>query len=71
VRRSTMALAATALLTAGCGGGASPSAPSAPSTPAPTPTPAPSAVVVLDSGNFDAQVLRATRPVLVEFHSPT
>jgi hypothetical protein len=66
VRRSVTALAVAALVAGGCGGGSSPT------TPAPTPTPAPTAtIVVLDSTNFDAVVLRATKPVLVEFHSPT
>jgi hypothetical protein len=59
-------LAGAALLAGGCGGGSSPSTP----TPAPTPTPS-SAVVVLDSGNFDSLVRAGSKPSLVEFHSPT
>ncbi len=64
MRRRVLAAAGVALL-AGCGGGSSLT------TPTPTPTPIPSAVVVLDSSTFDALVLGATKPVLVEFHSPT
>jgi hypothetical protein len=59
-------MASLALLTGACGGGSS-----SPTTPTPTPTPIPSAVVVLDSSNFDALVLGGTRPVLVEFQLPT
>lgn len=53
-------------LLAACGGsgGGSPAAPS-------TPTGGASRVVVLDQGNFDASVLAAPRPSLVEFLSPT
>jgi hypothetical protein len=69
VRRTVLAVGALCLL-AGCGGGGSPSTPTAAATPSPTPTVS-SAVVVLDSSNFDALVLGATKPVLVEFHSPT
>lgn len=66
MRRSVTALAVAALIAGGCGGGSSPT------TPAPTPTPTPTAnIVVLDSSNFDALVLGATKPALVEFHLPT
>ena len=65
MRRRVLAVAGLALL-AGCGGGSSPTT----ATPTPTPTPIPSAVV-LDSNNFDALVLRATKPAMVEFQSPT
>jgi hypothetical protein len=65
VRPWILAVAGVALL-AGCGGGGS-----SPTTPAPTPTPIPSAIVVLDSSNFDAVVLGASKPSVVEFHSPT
>ena len=65
MRRWTLAVAGVALL-AGCGGGGS-----SPATPDPTPTPIPSAIVVLDSGNFDAVVLGPSKPSVVEFHSPT
>jgi hypothetical protein len=61
--------AAVALLAGACGGGGS-----SPTTPSPAPTPTPAAaskVVVLDSGNFESLVLAATRPSVVEFHSPT
>jgi hypothetical protein len=68
VRRRVLAVAGLVAL-AGCGGGSSPTTPTP--TPAPTPTPVPSAIVALDSTNFDALVLGATRPVLVEFHLPT
>ncbi len=69
MRRKVMALAGAVLLAGGCGGsGSSPSTP----MPTPTPTPAPSsAVLVLDSSNFDALVLGASKPGVVEFHSPT
>ncbi len=65
VRRRVMVVAGVALLVGGCGGGGS-----SPSAPTPTPTPS-SAVVVLDSSNFDALVLAAPKPSAVEFHSPT
>jgi hypothetical protein len=66
VRRTVLAVAGLLVL-AGCGGGGS-----SPSTPTPTPTPTvPSAVVVLDSSNFDALVLGGTKPAVVEFQSPT
>ena len=65
MRRRVLAVAGAALL-AGCGGSRS-----SPTTPAPTPTPTSSAIVVLDSSNFDAVVLGAAKPVVVEFHSPT
>jgi len=69
VRRSVMVAAGVALLAGGCGGGgSSPTTPT--STPTPTPTPS-SAVVVLDSSNFDALILAAPKPSAVEFHSPT
>ncbi len=68
--RRILALVSLSLL-AGCGGGPSPTTPTTP-TPLPTPTPAPILPpTVLDSSNFDALVLRATRPALVEFQSPT
>ncbi len=70
MRRRVLAAAGVALL-AGCGGGSSPTIPNPTPIPTPTPTPTPSAVVVLDSSNFDAQVLGATKPALVEFHLPT
>ncbi len=66
--RRVLAVAGLALLAGACGGGSS--SPTAP-TPTPSPTPIPSAVVVLDSGNFDARVLGATKPALVEFQLPT
>jgi ABC-type glycerol-3-phosphate transport system substrate-binding protein len=62
VRRTVLAVAGLLVL-AGCGGGGS-----SPSTPTPT---VPSAVVVLDSSNFDALVLGGTKPAVVEFQSPT
>jgi len=69
VTRRILALAGLSLL-AGCGGGTSPTTPTP--TPLPTPTPAPIlSPTVLDSSNFDALVLRATKPALVEFQSPT
>jgi len=61
-----MAVAGAALLAGGCGGGSSPSAPTPTSNPG-----LPAAAVVLDSGNFDALVLGATMPGLVEFQLPT
>jgi hypothetical protein len=68
VRRKALAVAGLAVLAGACGGSSS-----SPTTPVPTPAPTslPSAIVVLDSGNFDALVLGATKPVLVEFHLPT
>jgi hypothetical protein len=70
VRRRVLAVAGLAVLAGACGGGSS--SPTAP-TPDPTPIPTPitSAVVVLDSANFEARVLGATKPVLVEFQLPT
>ena len=68
MRRSVLAVAGLAVLAGACGG--SSSSPTTP-TPTPTPTPIPSAVVVLESSNFDALVLGATKPALVEFHLPT
>jgi hypothetical protein len=68
VRRGAAIVAVVALVGAGCGGGASST-----TTPA-TPTagsPSTSKLVVLDAGNFDALVLTAARPSLVEFQSPT
>lgn len=53
--------AVAALQAAGCGGG-SPTAIAAVG---------PTRIVALDSGNFDALVLRSARPSLVEFHNPT
>jgi hypothetical protein len=70
VRRSALAVASLALFAGACGGSSSSPTTSIP-TPTPAPTPVPSAVVVLDATNFDALVLGATRPVLVEFHLPT
>ncbi len=71
MRRRVLAVASLAVLAGACGGGrSSPTAPTNPG-PTPTPTPIPSAVVVLDSTNFDARVLGATKPVLVEFQLPT
>ncbi len=69
--RRFLVAAGLALLVGGCGD--SSSGPTTPPTPVPTPapTPTPAAVVVLDSGNFDARVLGATKPVLVEFQLPT
>jgi hypothetical protein len=67
VTRRILGLAGLSLL-AGCGGGTSPTTPTP--TPLPTPTPILSPTV-LDSSNFDALVLRATKPALVEFQSPT
>ncbi len=68
MRRRVLVVAGLVVL-ASCGGGSSPTTPTP--TPAPTPTPIPSAIVVLDSTNFDALVLGAAKPVLVEFHLPT
>ena len=65
MRHGAAAAALVASLLAGCGGGgSSPTAPSAPAGDA-------SKVVLLDSGNFEAVVLAAPRPSLVEFQSPT
>jgi hypothetical protein len=62
-----MAAAVVALLAGGCGGGGGSSSPTTPGT-----TPAvPSKVVVLDSSNFESQVLTSGRPSVVEFVSPT
>ena len=67
MRRRVLVVAGVALLAGACGGSRS-----SPTTPAPTPTPAPSsALVVLDSTNFDAVVVGAKKPALVEFHLPT
>jgi hypothetical protein len=59
--RALGAAALAALMAAGCGG-------SSPTTPAPE---APTAIVNLDSANFDALVLASPRPSVVEFHNPT
>ena len=56
------------LLAAGCGGGGSnPAA----ATPASSAGGDPAKLVVLDSGNFEALALAASRPSLVKFQSPT
>ena len=69
-RRVALAMLAT-LVCAACGGGGT-SAPSTVPTPlAASPSPDPAKLVVLDAGNFDALVLGAARPCLVEFHLPT
>jgi hypothetical protein len=65
VRRLATLLAAL-LLAAGCGGGDAAS----PTSPSPSPEDS-SALVALDSSNFDALVLASLRPGLVEFHRPT
>ncbi len=69
MRRRVLAVAGLAILV-GCGGRSSPTMPNPTPIPTPTPTPIPSAIV-LDSSNFDALVLRATKPAMVEFQSPT
>jgi hypothetical protein len=69
VRLRILAVAGLALL-AGCGGGSSPTTPTPTPISTPAPTPGPSAIV-LDSSNFDALVLGATKPAMVEFQSPT
>jgi hypothetical protein len=62
-----LGVAVFAAFAAACGGGSSPT-----SVPAgDTGTGDTSAIVQLHASNFDALVLGATRPCLVEFHLPT
>ncbi len=68
VGTTAVLLAAGLLLSACGGGGGSPSAASVPAA-TPTPAPGPSAVVVLEVGTFDEQVLRANGVSLVEFYA--
>jgi ABC-type glycerol-3-phosphate transport system substrate-binding protein len=64
-RRAALALVA-GLLAVGCGGGGA----SSPTTNPPGASGS-APLVVLASDDFDALVLAAPRPCLVEFHSPT
>jgi hypothetical protein len=66
--RRTAVIVLTGALAASCGGGSSPATSS---SAAPATAGDPSKVVQLDGASFDTTVLAATRPSLVEFHSPT
>jgi len=68
MRRRTAVIVAAGALAAACGGGPSPAASS---STAPATAGDPSKVVQLDGASFETTVLAATRPSLVEFHSPT
>jgi len=68
MRRRTAVVVMAGALTAACGGGSSSTTPSAPTSGS---VGDPTKVVELDAASFDAAVLAASRPGLVEFHSPT
>jgi hypothetical protein len=68
MRRRTAVVVMAGALAAACGGGSSPTTPS---TPGSGSAGDPTKVVALDATSFEAAVLAASRPGLVEFHSPT
>jgi hypothetical protein len=67
-RRAATAVVWATLLAAACGGS---SGPGAATTTSPTASGDAAKIAELDAASFDALVLGAARPSLVEFHSPT